>query len=58
LRITGVSALATTAVIAILFMTGVIRIYSGQNAGIVAGWPCHNIGYEWKGTPGFFTDAC
>lgn len=58
LRNTVVAAAACAAVIAILFMTGIIRIYGGENAGIVVGWPCHNVGYEWRGNPGFFTDAC
>lgn len=41
------------------FATGLITVYDAPaNAGVVIGWNCTNVGLEWRGDPGFFTDSC
>lgn len=41
------------------FGSGLVAVYDAPgNAGIVVGWPCHNIGLEVRGDPGFFADSC
>ncbi len=58
-RVLLVVALALGALVGVGFAAGVITVYDGpKNAGVVIGWECRNIGYEWRGTPGFFADSC
>lgn len=45
--------------IGIGFATSLIQIYDAPgNAGVVVGWTCNNIGFEWRGVPGMFVDSC
>lgn len=57
---TAAAALAALlTLIAVLLATGLVTVYDAPgNAGIVIGVPCHNLGYEYRGTPGLFADAC
>lgn len=51
------AALAVLAGVGLL--TGLVTVYDGPgNAGIVIGVNCTNVGFEWRGHPGFFTDSC
>lgn len=54
-----VVALALGVLVGLGFATGLITVYYGPgNAGVVIGPECRNVGYEWRGVPGFFVDSC
>lgn len=58
-RVLLIIALVFAALIGAGFATGLITVYDGpRNAGIVIGWECRNIGYEWRGATGLFVDSC
>lgn len=61
LRITAIAALALVALVGLGLATGLVRVYGvgngALNAGVVVGTDSHNVGFEWRGEPGFFVDA-
>lgn len=59
LLVLGLVTAALAVLIAVSFGTGLITVYDAPgNAGVVIGVECHNIGYEWRGVPGFFANSC
>jgi hypothetical protein len=61
-RVVALSAGLFAVLVGIGFWSGLIKVYDAPgNAGVVVGWTCHNLGYEWRGAPGdpgFFANSC
>lgn len=58
-KVLMITGLAFAAFVGAGFASGLITVYDGPaNAGVVVGWECHNLGFEWRGAPGFFADSC
>lgn len=60
-QVTLAALVALTFLVSLGVATGLVRVYGvgngALNAGVVVGTDGHNVGYEWTGTPGWFTDA-
>lgn len=58
-RTAAIALTLLAAMISFAFATSLVTVYDGPgSAGVVVGVPCHNVGWEFRGTPGPFADTC
>lgn len=58
-RVLALAAALFAALVGVGFASGLVKVYDAPgSAGVVVGWDCRNVGWEFRGTPGPFMDSC